>query len=138
MRWASKPLVSITAAILLAPGRAQAQSVEFGEMLYQQNCASCHGPEGAGDGPVSVHIQPTPPDLRQLASGNNGIYPFGAVWDSIASGSLSVHGTSRMPVWGDVFMEEALPREVHPGVSARHLVEARMLALTYFIQSIQQ
>ena len=43
-----------------------------------------------------------------------------------------------MPVWGDVFMVEALPKEVHPGVTAKNLVEARMLALTYYIQSIQQ
>jgi hypothetical protein len=43
-----------------------------------------------------------------------------------------------MPVWGTVFMEETLPREIHPGISARDLVEARMLALTYYIQSIQE
>ena len=134
----SNTLAVSIAAVLMGTGLAQAQSIEFGQILYQQNCASCHGEEGAGDGPVSIHLQPTPLDLRQLAAGNNDAYPFGAVWDSIASGSLSAHGTSRMPVWGDVFMEEALPREVHPGVSARHLVEARMLALTYYIQSIQQ
>ena len=33
---------------------------------------------------------------------------------------------------------EALPKEVHPGISAQNLVEARMLALTYYIQSLQE
>ena len=119
-------------------GMAEAQSVEFGEMLFQQNCAACHGAEGAGDGPVAVYIEPKPADLRKLAESNGGTYPFGRVWDSIASGSLSAHGTSMMPVWGDLFMQEALPKEVHPGVSAQAIVEARMMALTYYIQTIQE
>ncbi len=123
---------------LVASGGAAAQSIEFGKTLYQQHCASCHGAEGGGDGPVAVYIEPKPTDLRTLAAANGGTYPFGKVWDSIASGSQSAHGTSMMPVWGTVFMEESLPKEVHPGVSAKHLVEARMIGLTYFIQSIQQ
>ena len=134
----SKTLMASAATFLLSFGFAQAQSIEFGEMLFQQNCASCHGAEGAGDGPVAIYIEPKPTDLSQLSASNNGTFPFGVVWDSIASGSLSAHGTSMMPVWGNIFMEEALPKEVHPGVSARNLVEARMLALTYYIQSIQK
>ena len=129
----------LTVAVALAAGvAAHAQSVDFGKTLFEQNCASCHGVEGAGDGPVAAYIEPKPTDLRQLAAANDGVYPFGRVWDSIASGSMSAHGTSMMPVWGDVFMEEALPKEVHPGVSAKNLVEARMIALTYYIQSIQE
>lgn len=138
MQRISTPMAVSAAAFVLAAGMVQAQSIEFGEILFQQNCASCHGAEGAGDGPVSVYIEPRPSDLRALAADNGGTYPFGVVWDAIASGSLSAHGTSMMPVWGTIFMEEALPREIHPGVSARNLVEARMLALTYYIQSIQQ
>jgi mono/diheme cytochrome c family protein len=121
-----------------AAGTAEAQSIEFGQMLFQQNCAACHGTEGAGDGPVAVYIEPKPADLRKLAESNDGAYPFGRVWDSISKGSLSAHGTSMMPVWGDLFMAEALPKEVHPGVSAQAIVEARMMALTYYIQSIQE
>lgn len=45
---------------------------------------------------------------------------------------------TEMPVWGDIFMEESLPKEVHPGVSAKDLVEARMLALTFYIMTLQQ
>lgn len=131
------PLIAAALLFNLA-GAAGAQSVEFGKTLFQQSCASCHGAEGAGDGPVAVYLEPKPSDLRQLSAGNNGTYPFGVVWDSIASGSLSAHGTSMMPVWGTIFMAEVLPKEVHPGISAEHLVEARMLALTYYIQSIQQ
>ena len=129
--------LSAAAALLVASGAANAQSIEFGKTLFEQNCASCHGAEGAGDGPVAVYLEPKPSDLRELAAGNDGGYPFGAVWESIQSGSLSAHGTSMMPVWGDLFMAEAMPRQAHPGFSAENLVEARMLALTYYIQSIQ-
>lgn len=128
---------SAVALIFGLAGAANAQSIDFGQALFQQNCASCHGAEGAGDGPVAVYLEPKPSDLRQLAAKNDGTYPFEDVWDAIASGSLSAHGTSMMPVWGTVFMEDALPKEIHPGVSAKDLVEARMMALTYFIQSIQ-
>lgn len=129
---------SAAALFFVLAGAANAQSVDFGQGLFQQNCASCHGAEGAGDGPVAVYLEPKPSDLRQLAANNDGTYPFEDVWNAIASGSLSAHGTSMMPVWGTVFMEEALPKEIHPGVNAQDLVEARMIALTYFIQSIQR
>ena len=137
MTWFAKMLPAV-GLVLAATGAAEAQSIEFGKTLYMQHCASCHGAEGAGDGPVATYIEPKPTDLRKLASGHDGVYPFGVVWESIASGSLSAHGTSMMPVWGTVFMEDALPKEVHPGVSARDLVEGRMLALTYYIQSMQE
>ena len=39
---------------LTMPQAATAQSVEFGKTLFMQNCASCHGPDGAGDGPLAV------------------------------------------------------------------------------------
>ena len=126
------------AFLVAMSGVSQAQSVDFGKALFTQNCASCHGAEGAGDGPVAVYIEPKPSDLRQLSATNDGIYPFGGVWESITAGRLMQHGTSMMPVWGDLFMAEALPKQVHPGVSAENLVEARMMALTYYIMTLQQ
>lgn len=132
------PRLAAVAMLAAMPASASAQSIDFGQALFAQNCAACHGAEGAGDGPVAAHLDPKPADLRGLAARNDGTYPFGEVWNAIQTGSLSAHGSSDMPVWGDLFLEEALPREVHPGVSASDLVEARMLALTYFLQSIQQ
>ena len=39
------------------------QSIAAGESLFAQNCASCHGPEGHGDGPAGANLQPPPADL---------------------------------------------------------------------------
>ena len=38
------------AALLASP--AQAQEVPEGRQLYLDACATCHGAEGAGDGPM--------------------------------------------------------------------------------------
>ncbi|MFA7296735.1 MAG: copper resistance protein CopC [Dehalococcoidia bacterium] len=40
------------------------QAVEVGRLLYQQQCASCHGISGLGDGPQAAGLQPPPADLR--------------------------------------------------------------------------
>jgi cytochrome c oxidase cbb3-type subunit 2/cytochrome c oxidase cbb3-type subunit I/II len=34
-----------------------------GRLLYATNCASCHGPRGAGDGPGAASLLPAPSDL---------------------------------------------------------------------------
>ncbi len=48
-------------------------SPQEGRILYESNgCASCHGPEGHGDGPVAESLQPRPTDLRHAAEFRNG------------------------------------------------------------------
>ncbi len=42
-------------------------------MLYESNgCASCHGPEGHGDGPVARSLEVKPTDFRYAAGFRNG------------------------------------------------------------------
>jgi mono/diheme cytochrome c family protein len=71
-----------------------------GEELYRRFCASCHGAEGRGDGPVAASFRVEVPDLTQTASRSHvtreqliriidGRYIVGA------------HGTRIMPVWGE-------------------------------------
>jgi mono/diheme cytochrome c family protein len=44
-----------------------------GRVLFQQNCAICHGPRGVGDGPAAFTLVPRPVNLQvhvpQHASG---------------------------------------------------------------------
>ncbi|MBI4636947.1 MAG: CopD family protein [Candidatus Rokubacteria bacterium] len=42
----------------------QAASIAAGETLYRANCAVCHGPTGAGDGPGGLRLPRPPADLR--------------------------------------------------------------------------
>lgn len=46
-----------------SPTGFSAQSIAAGEALFAQNCTSCHGPEGHGDGPAGKDLQPPPADL---------------------------------------------------------------------------
>lgn len=39
------------------------QKVERGKKIWQENCVSCHGPTGAGDGPQAQYFEPGPPNL---------------------------------------------------------------------------
>jgi putative copper resistance protein D len=42
----------------------QAGAITAGAALYQTNCAGCHGPRGAGDGPDGRTLPRSPADLR--------------------------------------------------------------------------
>jgi mono/diheme cytochrome c family protein len=43
-----------------------------GQVLYAQNCASCHGPKGDGDGPAGRGLNPSPRRFTQKADWVNG------------------------------------------------------------------
>jgi putative copper export protein/mono/diheme cytochrome c family protein len=46
-----------------SPTGFSVQSIATGEALFLQNCSSCHGPDGHGDGPAAKDLQPPPADL---------------------------------------------------------------------------
>ncbi len=43
-------------------------SLSRGRQVYQENCASCHGASGRGDGPVAAALSPRPADLADAAA----------------------------------------------------------------------
>jgi mono/diheme cytochrome c family protein len=46
-----------------SPTGFSALSIVAGEALFLQNCSSCHGPDGRGDGHAAKDLQPPPADL---------------------------------------------------------------------------
>ncbi|MEQ8860038.1 MAG: c-type cytochrome [Pseudomonadales bacterium] len=71
-----------------------------GRNLYLGYCASCHGAEGDGDGPVAPALAAALPDLRTIAV-RRGSFPRGWVVDVIdGRAPRAAHGTPDMPVWG--------------------------------------
>ena len=75
-----------------------------GVRLYQVYCASCHGLEGHGDGPVAPLVKARVPDLTGLAARNGGTFPADPLYRVIDGQQASpTHGTRKMPVWGFEF-----------------------------------
>jgi copper transport protein len=69
------------------------ESLAAGEALYSTHCASCHGPEGKGDGPIGVTLNPRPADLRQHAI--PGVHADAQLFEWITNGFPG----SRMPAF---------------------------------------
>lgn len=63
---------------------AQLLPVEETAALYQQNCVSCHGVEGKGDGAIAAQLEPPPTDFHERERADNrsllGLY------DAISNG----------------------------------------------------
>lgn len=56
-----RSFLMIAAALAITfPSAATAGDAEAGKASYDANCASCHGPMGAGDGPVAAALDPKP------------------------------------------------------------------------------
>lgn len=101
-----------------------------GPDLYRGYCASCHGTEGKGDGPVAPALNSKMPDLTTIAQRNGGIFP-GARVNKIISGDeiILAHGTREMPVWGPIF---------HQVEEDRDYGEVRLQNLTNYLKSVQK
>jgi mono/diheme cytochrome c family protein len=82
---------------------ASIQGVE----LYKAYCATCHGPDAKGKGPMASSLKTPPPDLTRIAIRNRGVFPIMRV-EKIISGEEQPspgHGTREMPVWGPIFSQ---------------------------------
>ena len=108
-------LIAWTAAMLLQGERARASSQHEpslinsirGDNLYKAYCASCHGVDAKGNGPMAAWLKVQPSDLTRIAARNGGKFPLERV-DRIISGDEvlpSGHGTRAMPIWGPVFSQ---------------------------------
>lgn len=87
----------------IVSGGAIAQDSSVGEALYLEHCASCHGVDLEGDGPMSGVMTIKPVNLTALSSGNQGIFPIIRVVKRIdGRDPLVAHG-SPMPVYGYFF-----------------------------------
>jgi mono/diheme cytochrome c family protein len=87
---------------------AEDLSTSSGKQLFHSYCASCHGKEGQGDGPVAPFFKLLPPDLTGLSKRGGGTFPAERVRRIIdGRESTPPHGAREMPVWGLVFQMNA-------------------------------
>jgi mono/diheme cytochrome c family protein len=105
---APRPIRSIVCLIMVTLVSATASAADFvamsGQQLYTQFCASCHGPEARGDGPVALSFAKPIPDLTLIARRHGGPFPREWVEQAIdGRQKIGAHGAYTMPVWGEDF-----------------------------------
>jgi len=115
-----------------------ASADETGEGEYMNSCASCHGVDGKGAGPVaSVLSIKIPKPLTGMSAANDGEFPMLKVIQ-IIDGRTGVrgHGTAAsMPVWGAVY-KSPLVGEIG-AYGTEIAVRGRILSLALYLESIQ-
>jgi len=75
-----------------------------GKDLFKSYCASCHGLDAKGHGPMAASLKIPPSDLRRISIRNHDTFPMMRIEKIIAGEeSPAGHGSSEMPVWGPIF-----------------------------------
>jgi mono/diheme cytochrome c family protein len=129
----------VSALLMLAAASPTGQSVPLiipslaGQDLFNFYCATCHGGDARGNGPVATAPKTASPDLTSLVRRNRGSFPRARVVQFIAGGGETprgAHGSNEMPVWGPIF------RALDP--SDERLVLIRIENVVQYLESIQR
>jgi mono/diheme cytochrome c family protein len=105
-----------------------------GAEIFDRFCASCHGSEARGDGPVSRSLNVAVPDLTTIEV-RYGEFPAAMIRDIIDGRGIDkrAHGTRTMPVWGyEFWVEEGAD------VTAQRAVREAIAKLVEHIRSVQR
>ena len=105
-RWLLLPIVVGGAGLAAATPSAtpSAVTVESGSAVFRTYCASCHGADAKGEGPLAGNLRIAPADLTRIARRNHGKFDAARVHRAIdGRDPREFHGGSDMPVWGDAF-----------------------------------
>ena len=129
---ASLPLVLIVMTFVgtvSAAGQTPPATAVSGSDLFYNSCASCHGKDGKGTGPLGQVLTVRPADLTIIAKRTGGTFPAAKIYELIDGRNPAVrgHGGPDMPVWGDVFAAK--------GNAAS--VKNRINALVKYIETLQ-
>ena len=93
----------LTVLALSIAGQAGAQDVAEGSRLFQLHCASCHGIEAEGDGPMAPVLLVQPSDLTSMTDRYDGRFPVERIVSRIDGRDPLVSHGSDMPVYGWFF-----------------------------------
>jgi mono/diheme cytochrome c family protein len=113
---APKKTVSITAAEL------------SGGEIFKSYCATCHGSDAKGKGPMAAVLKVPPPDLTTLSRQNKGKFPADHIASVLQHGvDVPAHGTAEMPIWGSTFAD----------IKTHRVVTMRVADMIRYLESIQ-
>jgi mono/diheme cytochrome c family protein len=129
MTWAGSALFCVQAAS--AQPAPDASTRTLGAQLFRTYCASCHGEQARGNGPVADQLRTPPPDLTTFTARNGGVFPSERVHRIIDGRGVASHGDREMPIWGDAF------KASRDGFTP-DAIKKRIGALVQYLEGIQK
>ena len=115
---------------------AVAQDVQQGEAIFGYYCATCHGRDATGNGPMSPSLVVRPTDLTALRSQNGGVFPTTRVVMRIDGRDPLVSHGSMMPVYGDFFAGTDVMTKTEAGQPV--LTSQPVVDLLAYLDGLQQ
>lgn len=126
--------IAVAAAVGLtvanAAPAAAADPLAAARQRFLLDCATCHGIDGTGNGPVAGVLKIVPPDLTRIASRHNGVFSYADVYATIDGRMPLAHGTREMPIWGNRY------KQILPAYGEKRAHE-RIDGLVRWLESIQ-
>jgi mono/diheme cytochrome c family protein len=105
--------------------------VPSGKLMYQEHCATCHGVDAKGNGPLASVLKTPPADLTLLTKHHGGKFPTEYVRSVLEFGpGPTAHGSSDMPAWGPIFRYYDKQNE--------RAVQQRIRNLCNYLESLQE
>lgn len=141
-----RPVLALALTLAALPAPAQevvatgGPDLEAGRDTYLGYCASCHGMDGRGDGPMAPVLTVLPSDLTTLSALNGGLFPWLRTARQIDGRDPFLAHGGVMPLYGDFFTgDPAEPQTAIRLPDGQPMVTTRTIAdLLVYLESLQE
>lgn len=106
-----------------------------GAKFYAENCVSCHGASGKGNGALAADLDSAPADLTLLARKNDGTFPRAWALSYIYGHPEQRHMERAMPQFGGAMAHDTVPVEIDGILTP---TPRELAGLLVYLESIQR
>lgn len=121
--------------LLLAEMGCSPDGPSSGRTVFINSCASCHGVNGRGDGPLASALETKPADLTRIAARRDGLWPMVEVMSIIDGYHRRTLPREQMPIFGDLAEGALVPFDAGDGKKIPTPVA--IIALANYLETIQ-